>query len=784
MAYFDEVAASAKDFSENLGAASRNATSTSTALHEASGHLISFTNVLKALGTYVGIKSLGQQVMEIAKGSAQWAKQVQSAKDEYSAAARELNALQEKRKKGEVVGEHEITSMQAVSGALQRHVNLLEFKEKLSLSVNRTLDQQGRVWLGAVVLGAVGIERAVAASHDLNKALVGTNPDLEVRKNLVNQILTAQQMTGVSLKTAAEAAKALTAYGLQLAPGFESNVESVVELEEGLGVSADASAKLATIWQQGIRQPVKDAADAVARIAAGTGLTADRAAEMLNSLGRSARLLGPGLQGSVAQTGEMLAGIAGKIQGFQGNYQIPQDLLRRASGGTSEGIKLASFGGVRSREDLVGSGAVKTLENMARQMREIVNADPSNNYRSYAIQLEQVGNLYGISAADAQDFMEAMKSQRVETDKSLTAEGAYNAQAKATGLAWSQLREALSSLYKQALLPLIKPLTWVVQTLADAAKYLVQSKAAVTALQIVAVPAAVLFTGKVIGLAASMVSAAGSFGLWGSFTKLLGGSAKALATDAAGAAKGVSGLSGMLGSLGLGSSGTSAGATGFVQYVKSLGNGLGLASKAGWIGVAAAVGVGLGKWLDENTTVHKIVEYLAKLAYPDAHEGPPITKQYVDDRSPFHARDEVASELLKGSKQGALDAMAKYASLTGDSKTDLYEAGAEKAEETLQRREFVRRSTSSTVKTDEDYAAEKKAKNRYDEIERWRQEKPGQDRLVQAAEAQLKLNREQDARDQRNREEDKVSGMYWFTHSSEGAYRLGLPAGSLIWNGN
>lgn len=757
MAYFDEVANGAKVFSENLGAASQHASATTTALHEASGQLTSFATILKGLATYAGMKLVTEQVLQIAKGSSEWASKVKVAKEAYKDASAELERMQAGINLGLAVDAREFMAQKAITQELQRHANLLDFKHKLSLTVNSALDEQGRIWLGALALGVTALEKTVVASHNLNKVLLGTNSTLGIRRNLVDQILVAQQQTGASLESTGEAARALVGYGMQLSGSFEASTELVVQLKEGLGVSAETAAKLATVWERGIKQPMRDAADAIAEIAAGTGLTADRAAELVTSLGRSARLLGPDLQGSVAKTAEMLGDIAGKIQGLGGNYQVPQDLARRLGGGGTDSIFLRAMGGVRSRESLTDPNQLhQVMENIARAMRRIVSADPSKDLTAYSVELETVANMYHMSADDARDFIEAMGDQQKAIDPTITAAKAYSDQMKATGQVWQQFWRSVSSVLNQAILPFIKAVTPFIQGAADALSVLARSEVAVDLLSValpVALGVVALKTGFFVK---SLLMAASNTGVATAGFRLFSESA------------------GLIGPA------TAAAATGMFKFA-SIGSSLGLASKAGIVGATAVVAWKLGRWLDENFSIYESIVNALKWAVPfmfkpDQHKPIPVDTKYS---SPLYAQHLAAQALLKGDKDTAAEIIRGYVRRSGRAETGLAmtEAVANEAIELNRKREFARRSTSATTKTGADLIEEKKARDEESDLENWKRTHSDRAELIKVGRMQLKLNQQEADRDAREAWIEEHKELKWLLLQRGGAdaYRLSLP---------
>src|SRR3546814_1014543 len=89
--------------------------------------------------------------------------------------------------------------------------------------------------------------------------------------------------TGASFSATAEAARDLVGYGYDLSGSFKENLVLITQMRDGLGVATRSSAEMVAIYDRQLKAPVREIADAIARVANDTALAADRKSTRLNS---------------------------------------------------------------------------------------------------------------------------------------------------------------------------------------------------------------------------------------------------------------------------------------------------------------------------------------------------------------------------------------------------------------------------------------------------------------------------------------------------------------------
>ena len=360
-------------------------------------------------------------------------------------------------------------------------------------------------------------EKMVRASHELNRALISTDSSLANRTKLMNKVLDVQHALGADTQTMAEAAKALVEHGAHLGPAFGQSLKTVIMLRDGLGVAVSTGAELVTIFTRQLKTGAEAIGNVMAQVAHQTGLSAERAAQFAIEIGKSLRLLGPGFRSEATGVTRVIAGLAGRINELGGNAQSVITLFRRMSGGTSEAFFLRGLSGVRPGQLGTAGGAETAMKNFADRIKSIITAPEGTEM--YVAQLEAVAEMTGVAANDVVDFQQAMKELNKPLTEAQSLAKAYRDQTALVGESWKQMREALSSLMTQALLPVIRYIQPVVRGIADFAKWLSQSEGLVDFLS-VAVPVAAgvaLFgitklTASIIKLALTSEFAANSIG--------------------------------------------------------------------------------------------------------------------------------------------------------------------------------------------------------------------------------------------------------------------------------
>lgn len=437
-------------------------------------------------------------------------------------------------------------------------VQRLEVSKSLHTFVK---EQAVGIKLGAAAAGllAAAWGKTVRMAETYNAALIQANSAFNERYRLVGQLLTAQTALGAETGAMAEAAGALTDYGLELETSFSSNVQLVTMLREGLGVAASAGADLVVSFERGLKQSAKDVADVIARIAASTGLSAQKAAQYTAELARSLRLLGP-LRTEAAGVSKAVLDYASRVEELGGNSAAVVSLFKQMTGGTAQAFMLRGLAGVSPAQLTTAEGVERAMAGLGRSMQRMVNAAPGTE--AYVAQLQVAAEIHGVAAEDVRNYLDAVARTKRPLNEAVQLQNVYREQTQTVGKAWQQIAVSLHTLYMRVMTPVLGALAPMLRGFADIVNQIVSSRVGVAGAAVVlagALTAAAVAMTKLTVAALSFKGLAGTgLGNWMALVKGGSGalfSAKSLGSLAglgAGATWGAGILGAFAGGYGLG----------------------------------------------------------------------------------------------------------------------------------------------------------------------------------------------------------------------------------------
>lgn len=323
-----------------------------------------------------------------------------------------------------------------------------------------------------------GFIDAIHRSKEMNVSLIEANSSLDQRRQLTRDILQAQAATGNSTQDMATGVKALVNLGFDLQGNFKDVLETVVKMEEGLGVSYESSAKLAQIFQVGLRTPVREVADSIATIANNTALAADEATRFATEIGQALRLLGPGITQQATAVTEVVNRMAGAIKEAGGD---PQEIIKafaEMTHGTAQGFMARSLAGVTSPGALgTEAGARQALAGINQTINRIVTSAPGT--AAYVAQLQAASEILSISTQNIVLYRDALTKANEPLSQRTTLEQRYREQITEAGKSLERIRGAFASLFQQGFLPVIYATNWLLKNISDFLIGLTKSRIAV-----------------------------------------------------------------------------------------------------------------------------------------------------------------------------------------------------------------------------------------------------------------------------------------------------------------
>jgi len=306
-----------------------------------------------------------------------------------------------------------------------------------------------------------GLSKAVKWSNEFNRSLIQANSDLEVRGRLFDVGLTAQIKTGSSITETASMMMSLTNNAFKFEDEFKDVLKTSIQVSEGLGLSAEQTAKLARTAAI-LNQPFKQLADTMATILDNTRLTAAEAESMLDALGRSYIVIGGASRGAL----EVITRVEGELKKRTGEVGNVQRLVSSMAG-TAQGAMLAQVFGL-SPEALQSSGGVQTL---LTRLAARVQQDTAGKTGVGRLQvLENISQqLTGgtMSTQALAKLAESMRDVNSQTLTRVTIEDRWRKQLTDTNAAVHRLTGSLEALIMRGFTPTLRFIRWTSSLLAD-----------------------------------------------------------------------------------------------------------------------------------------------------------------------------------------------------------------------------------------------------------------------------------------------------------------------------
>ena len=438
--------------------------------------------------------------------------------------------------------------------------------------------------IGKAQVAAFGIMVGLAGdlalkSKLLNQNLIEANSAYQTRWGLMHDTLFLQLKTGVSFEKATESARALVGYGMDTESTYSENLRIVTQMEQGLAVSVQTSAMLASVVERQVKGSFSAVADVVAQLVNDTSLAGEEAAKLATHISQAMGRLHPGT-GAVAlpEVVKLVGRYESALKEVSGSAGGFQELVTKLT--TSEGLAGAGALGVNP-DFLQSERGVQTVMDRFAQFGNRMVGMTSGWERQ--MRLEMLGQMFGLSAEQANQMLIAIRRVHNQTVTDITLQERWRQQMASVDKGIERLYNSLIALAQGALYPVVWAVNGVVNRLADVAGWILSHQA-------IAVGAMVVLGVGMIGIIASMVSLGAA--LWfvvrtsdiatAALARLSAVQTESLA-GGGGGATGAVGAMGLLGMLRSSFVTWGKGLGGFVSAVKDLGlmasvRGLGLST--------------------------------------------------------------------------------------------------------------------------------------------------------------------------------------------------------------
>lgn len=322
----------------------------------------------------------------------------------------------------------------------------------------KRINSANALFVSAAFTATFNTTREVQA---MNRALISGNSALSARLDLSNQIFGIQALTGASARESAQIAAALTEYGLDMTGNFKENGVLISQLAMGLGLSADASARI-VLYSNIHKTNARAIADAMVRVVESTALTASETERIVDAVQSAMIILRSGVPREDAAVSEYLARLEGRLKevgGVQG--EITRFYERVMT--TTEGAGLGAMVGVMDPERLAGPEGTKMLAEGIQRMVE--NSTRGLTGTARIAQLEALSQITGLSVRTLSQYAEAMARTTSSIDSATTIEERWNRTVAQTGEIISVSVSRLYAILQRGLMPTLRAvfgaLSWV-----------------------------------------------------------------------------------------------------------------------------------------------------------------------------------------------------------------------------------------------------------------------------------------------------------------------------------
>jgi hypothetical protein len=425
---------------------------------------------------------------------------------------------------------------------LRAQLNVTEKKVNLA----KVLERTSGLSLALITLTTTALGSAYSAYQRITDTLIEGNSALAARFKLTASIMNVNRELGTSLELSVESARALVEYGYDLDTAFESSLKLVNQLHDGIGMSVKQSAELVAVYDRQLKAPVREVADAIARVVQDTGLAANEAGRLAVNLGRAMATLRPGLSKDFGAVNELVGRYEGALQELGGQFGAFGDLLSKMT--SQEGMMQAGILGVNNPAFLASKDATKqVIDSFAQYAKNFLgNADGWDR----ALRLQALGEMFGTTAAQANLMVQAIDRQNSQVKSSIDLEERYREQLRTSGKALDRLKNSFVGLIQQGAIPLLQALAPMAGFVADVLEAVVHLKAAVPIMTGAIVLGSVLLVNRLFAVARAflMVAAAAHASAIASRAKALADAGQLSLPGLAGG--GVTGMSGRLASMG------------------------------------------------------------------------------------------------------------------------------------------------------------------------------------------------------------------------------------------
>jgi len=342
---------------------------------------------------------------------------------------------------------------------LNREVGIHEKQVVLA----KALNDYGHVRLGLLSLYVAAVADLYVKEGEFNQNLIKANSSYEHRNDLLYAANRLQAQTGASFDTITHSAAALAQYGLDTKATFGDNLRIVTQMEQGLGVGVNESARLAAVVENQLHGSFLKVADVVADIVNNTALAGDEAVHLADTISRALSRLGPGISAGGLPDVLRLAGryesALKEVGGAPADLAQLLNTLTSAQGITAQGVLGINPNFIGSTE-----GFSHAMDQFGRVSEGFLrNATGQNRLQL----LQQLGDLFGMSADQANLMTMAIKQANTRQGEQIALQQRWTEQMNSANNGISRLGNSLWALVQRAVLPAVTIIAGIANHLAN-----------------------------------------------------------------------------------------------------------------------------------------------------------------------------------------------------------------------------------------------------------------------------------------------------------------------------
>lgn len=314
-------------------------------------------------------------------------------------------------------------------------------------------------------------------TREFNQSLIEANSSFTHRNRLMNDTLMLQAQTGMSFDKIAHSARALVHYGMDTEKTYTDNLRAVTQLEQGLGVSVETSAQLASVVERQLKGSFTAVSDTVAEIVQGTSLAGDEVARLALNIGNAMGRLKPGLGAAgLPDVLRIVGRYEGALKEVSGQAGGVQQFLAHMT--SVEGMAGAGVLGVTPEFLATEKGIEQVMERFAAYGNKMIGQS-----QGWARQqnLASLGQQFGMSADAANQLMLSIKRANEQQTTAISLQDRWREQMHAANTGLSRIANSLWSLLQYAMSPLVIVIGGITNALADFLEMILESKKIVLA---------------------------------------------------------------------------------------------------------------------------------------------------------------------------------------------------------------------------------------------------------------------------------------------------------------